>query len=225
MPRRHTAATIALIAAAGALQAAPAWAVPRPFLDVRDRPAAPRVATGVRPLTRPAAGSPAAIATRFVRRGGGALRLGAAGAAALREVQRTEIPGDATLVAFRRYDGAIPSFDGGVRVLVARDGSVLGAIGAPDARSGPRRDHPAADRGRGDAAADGRRRRAPADDRRARAGRPAWRDRVRDGRVGGARRVRRPARLAARLSRRAVRRTTPRWSTRRPARCSTAPTA
>ena len=132
MPRRHTAATIALIAAAGALQAAPASAVPRPFLDVRDRPAAPRVATGVRPLTRPSAGTPAEIATRFVRRGGGALRLGAAGAAALREVRRTAIPGGGTLVAYRRYAGDIPSFDGGVRVLVAYDGSVLGAIGTPE---------------------------------------------------------------------------------------------
>src|SRR5688572_27711486 len=109
MTARRTAVTIALIAAAAAAQAAPASGAPRPFLDVRDRPAGPRVAAGVRPLTPPRAGSPAAIAGRFVRRGAGALRLGA-GAAALKEVRRTAIPGGGTLVAYRSYAGEIPSF-------------------------------------------------------------------------------------------------------------------
>ena len=69
-------------------------------------------------------------AERFVRRHLAALGLSRTDLGSLQLQQRTAIPGGAELFGYRQYAGAIPSFDGGMRIAVDARGRVASVTGA-----------------------------------------------------------------------------------------------
>jgi hypothetical protein len=88
------------------------------------------VAGRVAPLSPPAAGDRRDVAARYVREHLSVLNLSRSDLGSLELRRRTTIPGGAEELGYRQYVGAIPSFDGGLRVVVDAGGRVVSVIGA-----------------------------------------------------------------------------------------------
>jgi extracellular elastinolytic metalloproteinase len=143
MPRsRARTFTVLSLAAIGAVLAPPsalaarqaaaaAPAAPKPFFDVRnERRTAPRLLGRTAPLSAARRGDRRAVAERYLRGHLSALGLARADLGSLRLEQRQAIPGGAQLLGYQQYAGAIPSFDGGLRVMVDARGRVASVSGA-----------------------------------------------------------------------------------------------
>jgi extracellular elastinolytic metalloproteinase len=74
------------------------------------------------------------VAERFLRRHLAALGLSRTDLGSLQLARRAAVPGGAELLGYRQYAGAIPSFDGGVAVLVDASGRVTSVSGAAQPR-------------------------------------------------------------------------------------------
>src|SRR5215210_3257216 len=91
----------------------------------------PRLLAGrAKPLSAPAAGDRRVIAERYLREQVPALGLSGADLGSLRLERRAAIPGGAELLAYRQYADGIPSFDGGLRVVVDASRRVTSVTGA-----------------------------------------------------------------------------------------------
>ena len=234
-PRRPSrSSTCATPARSGAVDPERAHALrPRPAAlggsGRRRRPptGTPRFLAGrAAPLSAPARGDRRELAERFLRGHLAALGLSRADLGSLRLQRRSALTGGGELLGYRQYVDGVPSFDGGLGVLVDAAGRVSSVSRRRAARPLAALHRPHADRRGRDARPDGdvdvagvRVASGPAGTRRSRVHR-------RDGR---ARRVRRGHERAAGAGSstcapgRAP--TTPRSSTPRAAASSTAPTA
>jgi hypothetical protein len=134
-------------------------AAPRPFLDVRDGRSGRTPSAGTRsararlrsrgavvavdgltgtprllagrsaPLSARSRADQRDVAERFLRAHLTALGLGRADLGSLRLEQRSAIPGGAQLLGYRQFAAGIPSFDGGLRVVVDAAGRVTTVSG------------------------------------------------------------------------------------------------
>ena len=104
----------------------------RGALDVDSLTGTPRALGGVAaPLTGPSAGDPRDIAMRDVREHLALLGLTETDLGTLRLQARAPGAGGTVAVRFSQIAGGIPAFDNSLQVVVARDGSVVRVLGAP----------------------------------------------------------------------------------------------
>src|SRR4051794_20962462 len=82
------------------------------------------------PLSAPSSRDRRDVAEVYLRGHLAALGLSRGDLGSLRLVRRTAIPGGAQLLAYRQYAGAVPSFDGGVSVVIDARGRVVSVTGA-----------------------------------------------------------------------------------------------
>jgi extracellular elastinolytic metalloproteinase len=100
-------------------------------VDVDALTGTPRLLAGrAAPLSAPAPGDTRDVAERYLRGHLAALNLSRTDLGSLQLQRRRAVPGGAELLGYRQYADGIPSFDGGLEVLVDRTGRVASVSGA-----------------------------------------------------------------------------------------------